>query len=85
MRASTESAMHRRKQQISSRCRARSRSNVEIVGRRRRWPANRDITSVADWDQIEPAVIIETARSGRRDKFAELFESTRRDALTLFK
>ena len=47
--------------------------------------SDRDITSVADWDQIEPAVIIETARSGRRDKFAELFESTRRDALTLFK
>ena len=47
MRASTESAMHRRKQQISSRCRARGRSNVEIVGRRRRWPADRDTTSVA--------------------------------------
>ena len=38
MRVSTESAMHRRKQQISSRCRVRSRSNVEIVGRPRRWP-----------------------------------------------
>ena len=47
--------------------------------------SDRDITSVADWDQIEPAVIIEAARSGRRDVFAELFESTRRDALTLVK
>ena len=66
--------MHRCKQQILSRRRVRSRSNVEIVGRPRRWPADRDITSVSDWDQIEPAVIIEAAGSRRRAVFAELFE-----------
>ena len=76
--------MRRRKQQISSRCRVRSRSNVEIVGRPRRWPADRDITSVSDWDQIEPAVIIEAAGSRRRAVFAELFElETINDGITV--
>ena len=84
MCASTESAMHRCKQQISSRHRVRSRSNVEIVGRPRRWPADRDITSVADWDQIEPAVIIEAAGSRRGAVFAELFElETINDGITV--
>ena len=64
-------------QQISSRRRAQGRSNVEIVGRRRRWPANRDATSVEYRRQIEVAVMIETPRSGRRDVFAESFSRKR--------